>query len=56
MMVALRSFESSVLIKVTRRNIAEDGILDSHRRKNLKSYEIITKCTKFKIYSYFVLL
>jgi hypothetical protein len=28
---------TSVLIKATRRNIPEDGILRSHRRQNLKS-------------------
>jgi hypothetical protein len=37
MMQAIRSSESSVLIKDTRRYIREDGILHSHRRGNLKS-------------------
>jgi CO dehydrogenase/acetyl-CoA synthase epsilon subunit len=38
-MKVLRSFETSVLTRVTRRNITEDGILHSHRRENFKSYE-----------------
>jgi hypothetical protein len=34
---ALRSSETSVLARVTRRNIPEDATLLSHRRENLKS-------------------
>jgi hypothetical protein len=38
MMKALRSSETSVLTRVSRRNIPEDGILHGHCRENLTSY------------------
>jgi hypothetical protein len=38
---ALSSSETSVLTRATRRNIAEDTVLRSRRRENLKSYILI---------------
>jgi hypothetical protein len=40
--VGLVSFpETSVLTRTTWRNIQEDAILHSHRRENLKSYNVV---------------
>jgi hypothetical protein len=38
LMEEMRSSETSVLTRVTPRNIPNDSILHSHRRENLKSY------------------
>jgi hypothetical protein len=42
---ALRSSETSVLTRGTRRNIPEDTILHSHCCENLKSYTALTGWT-----------
>jgi hypothetical protein len=44
MMVKVSSSETSVLTRASRRNIAEDAILHSHRRENLKSYNVTISC------------
>jgi hypothetical protein len=40
MMDAIRSSETSVLTRDTRRELPEDGFPHSHRRENLKSYTV----------------
>jgi hypothetical protein len=42
MMIAIRSYKTLVLTRVTGHNIPEDGILHCHCRENLKSYEALT--------------
>jgi hypothetical protein len=39
---AIRSSETLVLTRATRRNISDDGILHSNRHENLKSYIALT--------------
>jgi hypothetical protein len=43
-MEAIRTSETSVLIRATTRNIPEDGILHSHRREDSKPYVALTGC------------
>jgi hypothetical protein len=47
-MEGLSSSETSVLTRATRRNIAADGVLDSHRRENLKSYNNNVYCCRLE--------
>jgi hypothetical protein len=42
LMEAIRSSETSVLTRTTRRHIPEDDILHHHRCKNVKSYIALT--------------
>jgi hypothetical protein len=45
MMEALRSYETSVFKRATRRDISEDSILHSDRREDLKCYIALTGWT-----------
>jgi hypothetical protein len=45
MMEAIRSSETSVLTRTTRRNISEYDMLHSHCRENVKSYIALTSWT-----------
>jgi hypothetical protein len=45
MIEAIRSSETSVFIRATRRNVSKDGILLSHRRESLKSCVTLTGWT-----------
>jgi hypothetical protein len=42
MMEAIRSYETSVLTRATRRNTTQDTISQSQHRENLKSYITLT--------------
>jgi hypothetical protein len=44
MMEEIRTSETSALTRATRRNIPEDGTLQSHLREDLKSYIALTGC------------
>jgi hypothetical protein len=44
----IRELGPSVLTRATQRNIPEDTILHSHRRENLKSYNIRCRLTEFQ--------
>jgi hypothetical protein len=45
MMEEMRSSETSILTKATRRHFPEDRIFHSHRRENLKSFRALTGWT-----------
>jgi hypothetical protein len=47
-MEEINSSETSVLTRASRRNIPEEGILNSHRRENLKSYIALTGWTLYR--------
>jgi hypothetical protein len=51
-METLRSSETSVLTRATRRNISEDAIPHSHRRENLISYIENTMFQKLALFPF----
>jgi hypothetical protein len=53
MMETVRSSETSVLTRATRRIIPEDSILHSHYCKNLKSYIALTGWVLYQRFSVF---
>jgi hypothetical protein len=48
MMEALSSLETSIRTRPTLRNIPQDAILHSHRRENLKSYNVIPQVSHWR--------
>jgi hypothetical protein len=48
---ALSYSETSVLTRATRRNNPEDTILHSHRRENLKSYNVFEVYVRFNVFT-----
>jgi hypothetical protein len=50
-MEAIRSSETSVLIRATRRHLPEDDNHHSHRRGNLKSYIVVNSLVSASLYN-----
>jgi hypothetical protein len=53
--VAEKKLGHMALVRATRRNIPEDGILHSHRRETLKSYEKQYVSSEVQIEFYYIL-